>query len=245
MFRHFGERRNYTHNLQLATLLSFVAGIVNISGVFYIKTLTTNVTGHFAFFAEEVVLSNHRLALTYMAYVVCFLLGSFVSGFLMQLVVRQKKGMSPVLIPIILEIFIIAMVWYYSYSADWTEYKTHIIAASLLFAMSVQNALVTLVSNSIVRTTHLTGLFTDLGIEWAQLYFYRKPIERKRLKQSISLRLAIIAFFFLGCIIGGFLYKHFSFHALLAAVLVLLYALLYDAIKYRLYFIKRRFWPRA
>lgn len=53
MFRHFGERRTLSHNLQLATLLSFVAGVVNISGVFYIKTLTTNVTGHFAFFCRR------------------------------------------------------------------------------------------------------------------------------------------------------------------------------------------------
>lgn len=240
MFRHFGERRTLSHNLQLATLLSFVAGVVNISGVFYIKTLTTNVTGHFAFFAEEIVLTNYGLAFIYVAYVLCFLFGSFVSGLLMQLIARKKKRMSPVLLPILLEMLIIALVWYYSYTTAWSASKTHIIAASLLFAMSVQNALVTLVSNSIVRTTHLTGLFTDLGIEWAQLIFYRKAQARKRLKQSIFLRLAIIVFFFLGCVIGGLLYKFVSFHALLLAVAVLSYALFYDSIKYQFYSIKRR-----
>jgi len=241
MFRHFGERRTLTHNLQLATLLSFVAGVVNINGVFYVKTLTTNVTGHFAFFAEEFVLTNYRLAAIYIAYVICFLLGSFVSGFLMQLIARRKKRMSPVLLPILLEMFTITMVWYYSYTAEWTTQKVHIVAASLLFAMSVQNTLVTLVSNSIVRTTHLTGMFTDLGIELAQLFFYGKPTDRRKLKQSIFLRLAIIVFFFLGCIIGGFLYKFVSFHALLLAVGILCYALFYDALKYQFYFLKRRF----
>ncbi|WP_118194425.1 YoaK family protein [Albibacterium indicum] len=241
MFRHFGERRNLSHNLQLATLLSFVAGVVNINGVFYIKTLTTNVTGHFAFFAEEFVLSNYRLAAIYGAYVASFLLGSFVSGFLMQLIARRKKRMSPVLLPILLEMLVITLVWYYSYTTEWPVEKIHIVAASLLFAMSVQNGLVTLVSNSIVRTTHLTGMFTDLGIELAQLFFYRKPTDRKKLKQSIFLRLAIIVFFFLGCIIGGFLYKFVSFHALLLAVGILGYALFYDALKYQFYFLKRRF----
>ncbi len=50
MFRHKGKNRTFAHNLRLATLLSFVAGLVNITGVLAVKTLTTNVTGHFAFF---------------------------------------------------------------------------------------------------------------------------------------------------------------------------------------------------
>jgi uncharacterized membrane protein YoaK (UPF0700 family) len=45
--------------------------------------------------------------------------------------------------------------------------------------MGVQNSMVTQISNSIVRTTHLTGLFTDLGIELSQLFFIKKPNERK------------------------------------------------------------------
>ena len=42
-------------------------------------------------------------------------------------------------------------------------------AASLLsFAMGMQNSLVTRLSGSVVRTTHLTGVVTDLGIEIAR-----------------------------------------------------------------------------
>lgn len=48
--------------------------------------------------------------------------------------------------------------------------NSNIIAFYLLFAMGLQNALVTKISNATVRTTHLTGLFTDLGIELSQLF---------------------------------------------------------------------------
>jgi uncharacterized membrane protein YoaK (UPF0700 family) len=54
MFRQ-GKSRAFKHNLRLATILSFVAGMVNISGLLSIETLTTNVTGHFAFFSEYFV----------------------------------------------------------------------------------------------------------------------------------------------------------------------------------------------
>jgi uncharacterized membrane protein YoaK (UPF0700 family) len=54
MFRHQGKTRTLSHNLKIASLLSFVAGLVNVVGFFAVKRLTTNVTGHFAFFMDEI-----------------------------------------------------------------------------------------------------------------------------------------------------------------------------------------------
>ena len=67
----------------------------------------------------------------------------------------------------------------------------------------MQNSLVTQISASTVRTTHLTGLFTDLGIELSQLFFHNKEEHRKLLWNSIKLRLTIILFFFAGGVFGG------------------------------------------
>src|SRR5690606_38829412 len=55
MFRHRGKARTLKHNLAIASLLSLVAGIVNVVGFLAIQQLTTNVTGHFAFMMEEVL----------------------------------------------------------------------------------------------------------------------------------------------------------------------------------------------
>ena len=116
-----------------------------------------------------------------------------------------------------------------------------LIACILLFAMGMQNSLVTQVSQSTVRTTHLTGLFTDLGIELSQLFFYREPHQQFRLKRSILLRLSIIAFFFTGCISGGFLYKLHKFETLIVAAILLVIALFYDTLKMRFYKAQRKF----
>lgn len=82
----------------------------------------------------------------------------------------------------------------------------NLIACTLLFAMGLQNSLVTRISNAVVRTTHLTGLFTDLGIELSQLFFYHEVQARQKLFTSIRLRLTIISFFFAGGIVGGIFY---------------------------------------
>jgi len=239
MFRHQG-RRTLSHNLRLATLLSLVAGMVNICGVLSIKILTTNVTGHFAFFAEEIILKNYTMALTFVAFVFCFLLGSFLSGLLTELVSRSKANFSPVLLPVILEIGVLVFVCLYGGRYGVEGKNAHLIAAAMLFSMGVQNSLVTQVSKSIVRTTHLTGLFTDLGIELAQLIFYRKPSEIKTLSQSVYLRTAIILFFFIGGIAGGAFYSFLGLNTLFIACALLLITLFYDTIRFHFYSLRRR-----
>jgi uncharacterized membrane protein YoaK (UPF0700 family) len=114
--------------------------------------------------------------------------------------------------------------------------------------MGLQNSLVTTISNSTVRTTHLTGLFTDLGIELSQLFFYDQKEQRSKLYSYIKLRLTIIASFFLGGILGGVLYSYLNLYVLTIAGTMLLAAIVYDSIKLKLIIVKRkrtrRFLPR-
>lgn len=239
MFRHKGKNRTFIHNLRLATLLSFVAGIVNITGVLAIKTLTTNVTGHFAYFAEEVMRQDFSAAITFFVFTIFFLIGSFTSNFLSELISKTNPNFSHV-IPISLEIIVLFGVGIFGMESDLSSFDGKWIAFAMLFAMGIQNSLVTKISQSTVRTTHLTGLFTDLGIELSQLFFYKKPEETKRLKTSIYLRLSIISFFFVGCFSGGFLYSYIKIKTLLVSVFFLLIALMYDYMRFQFHVIKRK-----
>lgn len=239
MFRHKGKNRTFIHNLRLATLLSFVAGIVNVTGVLSIKTLTTNVTGHFAYFAEEVMRHHYSAAITFFIFTIFFLIGSFVSNFLAEFISKKHPNLSHV-IPITLEIIVLIGVGIFGGRSELSSFEGKWIAFSLLFAMGIQNSLVTKISQSTVRTTHLTGLFTDLGIELSQLFFYKKPEETKKLKTSIYLRLSIIIFFFLGCFSGGFMYIFLEMKTLFVSAFFLLVALLYDYIRLQFHVIKRK-----
>lgn len=217
-------------------MLSLVAGMVNINGVLSIGTLTTNVTGHFAFFAEEFVESRYEQALTFVAFIFFFLLGAFVCSLLVEVVMRKRPEMSHGA-PMVLEMIILIVI---AVSEPVLSLSPVVIASALLFAMGLQNALVTKISKATVRTTHLTGLFTDLGIELSQLFFYREPTEKRKLSRSIYLRMTIIAFFFLGGVAGGFLYHHFGLRALLFAAGSLIVALMYDTIRFGLLYSLRR-----
>jgi uncharacterized membrane protein YoaK (UPF0700 family) len=237
MFRHQGKNRTPKHNLQIATILSFVAGIVNVAGFLAVQQLTTNVTGHFAYFLDDFFQFKFCKAITFLVYVLSFLFGSFVSSFIIE-VVNKKTKINSYVFPVSIEILVLFAIGVFGKSL--IEENSNVIVCSLLFAMGIQNALVTKISNATVRTTHLTGLFTDLGIEIAQLFFYKQPENRATLFVSIKLRLTIISFFFMGGILGGLSYQKMELYVLVIAGFILIFGLIYDTLKLKIIVLNRK-----
>lgn len=231
MFRHKGKTRTLTHNLRIASLLSFVAGIVNVAGFLSVQKLTTNVTGHFAFFVDEIFKQNLLVGLNYFLYILFFFLGSFFSSFSIELTSKINDRLI-YRIPVVAESLILISVAIFGKELITTS--PNFLAYSLLFAMGLQNSLVTTISNATVRTTHLTGLFTDLGIELSQLFFYKLKEQKDKLHSSIKLRLTIISFFFLGGLFGGIMYAKVNLYVLVFAGILLLIGLIYDDIKLKI-----------
>lgn len=236
MLRRSGSSRTYKHNIYLASTLSLVAGVVNITGWMGLGVLTTNVTGHFVFLSEEIMHQNLQIAIGFFLLINAFLFGAFVSSVCTESGrYRAQKHLVSYVLPISLEIILLTAVALSDLLLDSIENYRVLLAMLLLFAMGMQNALVTQVSRSVVRTTHLTGIFTDLGIELSQLIYYKKSEDRSVLKHSIFLKLMIISSFFFGGIIGALLYGTYELRTLLLSVFILVAVLSYDNITIRRY----------
>lgn len=238
MFRHKGKSRTLKHNLRIASVLSFVAGIVNVAGFLSVQRLTTNVTGHFAFFVDEIFKFNLWEGFIYFLYIFFFFLGSFISNVIVEIVSKINDKLIYI-IPIFIESLILFSVAFFG--EFLISKNPNLLAFSLLFAMGLQNSLVTTISNATVRTTHLTGLFTDLGIELSQLFFYKKNDQKSKLFASIKLRLTIISFFFLGGLLGGIFYSTLQLYVLAIAGAILLVGIMKDKITLALLKRRRRF----
>lgn len=239
MFRHQKRGRTYYHNLRLAALLSTVAGTVNIVGLLSLETLTTNVTGHFAFFSEGLFLGDYRMALISVLYVLFFLIGAFMANTAMEITTKYTANFSYI-VPISMEIICLAAV----ISLNLLNADIRIVLGCiLLLGMGLQNALVTKISGSVVRTTHLTGLFTDLGIELSQLLFYKKAKDHQRLQRNIFLRLIIIGGFFMGGIMGALFHRVCQLWTLVLPIALLVLALYYDRMRVNYLQLKRK-WRR-
>ncbi|WP_300601268.1 YoaK family protein [Niabella sp.] len=236
MFRHKGKARRPVHNLKLASLLSFVAGIVNVTGFFAVNVLTTNVTGHFAYFSDNIIKRDFENAGVFLLYILAYLSGAFVSNTLVEATQKINPRYTDA-IPVFTEIILLTGIALLP--PNTIHHFAQLVAGILLFTMGLQNAMVTRISNAVVRTTHLTGLFTDLGIELSQLFFYRKPDQQHKLKASVKLRFAIISFFFLGCVTGGIGFTWFHTRVLFLAVAILFTGIIYSDIRYRVLLLKK------
>lgn len=231
MFSHKGKTRTNKHNLGLASLLSFVAGLVNVVGFMAVAKLTTNVTGHFAFFVDEAFKLNFAEAFHIALFVFFFFFGAFFSSTMVEIYSRIRENFIYI-VPAVLETLILTFIGIFG--RVLIQNNPDIVSFLLLFAMGMQNAMVTSISHSVVRTTHLTGLFTDMGIECSQLFFYKDAENRKRLTKSIRLRLTIIFMFFCGGVVGGLLYPYLGIRTLLIGSVVLLAGLIFDFVKIRM-----------
>lgn len=227
MLRHFGVKRTYAHNLKLAVLLSLTAGFVNAAGFLGFSALTTNVTGHAALFAEGIARQDWGMARLIAIWMMLFLAGAFTSSLIVNKIGHNARFSFT--IPIVLEIIILIFCAFSAF-VKTLKFSNNFFAGSLLFAMGLQNALVSVISGSVVRTTHLTGTFTDLGIELAQLRKdnYKAQVE---LLSRIKLRVSIILFFMLGALSGAYLYTCISFRSFLIPGSMLCFTLLYDVFR--------------
>jgi len=238
MFIHQGKKRKPKHNIQIASLLSFVAGIVNVAGFLAVATLTTNVTGHFAFFVEEIFKLSLWQSFIYFLYVFFFFFGSFLSSLLVEISSRKNDNLVYIIPTTIESLLLLGIA---IFGKNMLVAHPNFIACGLLFAMGLQNSLVTRISNATVRTTHLTGLFTDLGIELAQLFFYKDTESRAKLLAAVKLRLTIISFFFIGGITGGIFYAKLGLHVLLIGSVSLFLGMMLDNIRLRIKLIQKKY----
>ncbi|MDO3644962.1 YoaK family protein [Mucilaginibacter sp. L3T2-6] len=230
MLRHQGNKRTFRHNVKLASLLGVTAGFVNAAGFLAFAVLTTNVTGHAALFAERLAVKDWANAAIVALWMLLFLAGAVTSSLLVSVIGRNHR--YAYVAPLLMELMILLIL-----ASGGNEYHGGLLqkaffAGSLLFGMGMQNALVSLVSGSVVRTTHLTGTFTDLGIEIAQL-FRREETERAVLKPRIRLRLVIIFCFMGGALLGGYLFRLLRYRAFIIPAAVVAYALVYDILRVR------------
>ena len=231
MLRHLGTKRTYRHNVKLASLLGMTAGFVNAAGFLGFATLTTNVTGHAALFAEKIASQDWSNARVVALWMFLFLAGAFISSLIVSRIGKNQQ--YSYVIPILIETLILAAVAAEGHRYNESILSKELFAGSLLFAMGLQNALVSMVSGSVVRTTHLTGTFTDLGIELAQI-LDRNRKDKAALQSKINLRLVIILFFMAGALGGAYLFHAARFLSFFVPVALLLFALIYDILRIKL-----------
>ncbi|PNS07968.1 hypothetical protein Lysil_2144 [Lysobacter silvestris] len=183
--------------------LACIAGMVNVVGFLgFEHQAITHLTGTTSLLGAAIAHGDTRATLRLGGMALAFLAGAALSGMIIQdstLRIGRRYGIVLVLESLLLFLAIPL------FGHDSIEGP--LLAA---IACGLQNAMATTFSGAVIRTTHLSGMFTDLGIGIGHA-LRGLPLPKRRLMLSAL----IIGSFLGGGIIGGWLFVRFAYDALL------------------------------
>ncbi|MBB5395877.1 YoaK family protein [Mucilaginibacter sp. AK015] len=227
MLRQSKNDRTLKENLLLASSTAAVAGITNVVGMVAFLAFTSNITGHVANLARHIVEQNFAQIIIFLVWLFMFFAGAFVSSFIIRSY-EERSYYRAHSAPVIIEIIILLFVAIYGHNFyEETQTEREIVIAAILFSMGLQNSMVSIVSGGLIKSTHLTGLFTDLGGDISDWYHPRST-KAEGTKNKIYIRLTVLGFYFLGGIIGGYFFNLYEFAIFYFIPLILLTILYYD-----------------
>ena len=213
--------RSEAHDHGLAVVLAAVAGAANAGGFFAVQQYTSHMTGYLAALADNLAIGNLWPALVSCLAISAFTAGAAFSAILITWA-REHHSHHQYSLPIAVQgglLFCFSFGWVFSSEAG------HLFSiACLCFIMGLQNATITKLSGARIRTTHATGMVTDVGIELGRAIYgllrWTSGVRADRTKLAILS--AQVGAFLIGGVIGALGYKAlgFLFSLPLAAVLL-------------------------
>lgn len=214
-----GRVRSRWANVRLAGLLAFAAGLVDVSGYLGLRQFTSHMSGITATLAFS--LAGHGRAIFTDAGLILssFLCGAAVCALLVNFS-RRRNGESQFALPLLLESVLLGAV---ALSIRHNPAPIWLLGV-LAFAMGLQNAIITKISDAEIRTTHVTGTITDIGIELGRAIYWNRnatqpPVRVDR--ERLGMLVLLVVGFFIGGILAAAAYPHYGFWILFPLALLL------------------------
>jgi len=231
------RKRTQSANRHLARYLAFVAGAANAGGFLAVRQYTSHMSGIVAAMADNLAVGSLQAVLSGLGAVLAFLLGAFLTTLFVRWA-RARAMESEYALPLVVEA--VLLVVFGLTGRVFGEGGVLGTVMLLCFTMGLQNAIVTKISNSVIRTTHVTGMVTDIGIVFGRMMLADSGQRGDAISAELAtLRLltSLVGLFFVGGVTGALGFKHvgFFFTLPLSAILLLLAAMpvLDDLRRYR------------
>lgn len=191
-----------------------------------VKQYTSHMSGIVSAMADNFILGKTEFVIAGLGAFLAFVSGAACSAILVNWAKRLQLH-SQYALPLMLESLLLAVFAMGGRQIQFIFlFYIPITVILLCFIMGLQNAIITKLSQSRIRTTHVTGLVTDFGIELGKLVYWNKlkPSENlppvKADRNKLALLLNLILLFFTGGISGAFTFGYFGFIAALPLSLI-------------------------
>ncbi|SDF00768.1 Uncharacterized membrane protein YoaK, UPF0700 family [Terriglobus roseus] len=218
--------RSDAANRHLARYLALIAGATNAGGFLAVHQYTSHMSGIVSAAADNLASGNLSLVWDSFAAVLAFFCGAYGSTVLIRWG-KSRALYSQYALPLLSEAVLMTVFGFTG--KQFTGSRSLGTVILLCFTMGLQNAMITKISGSVIRTTHLTGMVTDIGIAIGRISSASSHPDVNVTEELATLNLltSLIALFFAGGVIGAVGFKHAGFlFTLPLAILLLALALM-------------------
>lgn len=214
-------------NLLLWLTLSFQAGFINVGGFLACHRFVTHTTGFATQFGAEFAVGHWLNAAGMLTAPLFFLSGAMISAFFVER--RLSSGLEAryglLIGAISLIMLFIAISGYEGHFGVFGEPLDiridYFLLALLCLASGIQNAAITSASGAVIRTTHLTGVTTDLGIGLVRVLSRKRKDRLRDIEiQGTRIRLTLISGFVAGSTAGALLFLNLQYLGFLVPGLI-------------------------
>lgn len=218
-------QRTPQSNLRLGATLAFVAGATNAGGFLAVGRYTSHMTGYLSAMADHLVLGQLSLVLAAAAALASFIAGAMTTAIVVNWGM-QRQLKSAYSLPLLLEAALLLVFGLLGASLGLhTALLVPLTVLLLCFIMGLQNAVISKISHAEIRTTHVTGLVTDLGIELGKLVYLNRqrsgtPVRASR--QRMRTQGLLIGLFFVGGVVGALGFQFVGYVTTLPLAVMLL-----------------------
>jgi uncharacterized membrane protein YoaK (UPF0700 family) len=206
---------SFEQQARLAITLAWVAGCTNVITLVKCGAVTSHVTGNVSNLGHAAV-EGHWFVASYLLFLLLmFGLGAAISSLLTE--TGRRHGWDSIFVlPMAFEAFFLAVIAigieFWDPTTTPTTATTWVITAVASMSMGLQNATITRISSGVVRTTHLTGVLTDLGSELVLFLFSLRdrfrdspPGDARSIVRGLTGHASLKRLLMLASIIGSFL----------------------------------------
>lgn len=220
--------RTKRNNHYLGAYLAFVAGAINAGGFMAINRYTSHMTGIISSLGDSLAVGEYTAVFGGIFLLLTFIAGAASTGILINWGLRKRLA-SAYSLPLVLEAFDLLLFGGVGANiASYSAYTVPMVAVLLCYLMGVQNAAITKISSAEIRTTHMTGIVTDIGIELGRLLYWNQDREANQRhfvqanRQRLKTHSIILSMFLSGGIVGALSFKYLGYISVVPLALSLL-----------------------
>ncbi len=209
-------------------VLAFNAGCINLGAFLASNRFVTHITGYATYVGEELSIGNFNRAILLFSVPAFFILGSSISAIFTDR--YRLKQVPPRFTTVFFMIFCILLFVsimgpkgiFGTFGSSIDFLPNYFLLCLLAMASGMQNGMISTATGLLVRTTHLTGISTDLGVGIVR-WISNSSNDEEKIKEFKTniLRIGTITSFILGSMFSSLFFRNFEYYGFFIPTLII------------------------